>query len=405
MRILFISTLNLATNPRLYKEIRLALENGYKVDILCFEFHNWSYEFNQQLKKEIGEAGLTIIPAERKPFFPWALSVFQEKAFRILSHIFPLKGKSLSQAISRRSNLLMKQIRKMESEYDLVIGHNPGALYTTMFAGKKFKCKTGFDIEDYHPGEGSNHHLQALTKKLIGLYLPKMDYVTFAAPLMKARTKEDIRHEGKHWMDVLNFFPESEFNYEDSQENGDLKVVWFSQNVNFKRGLEQVIPLMEKFKDEIQLTLIGNKKEPFFTEYIEQRPWINYLAPMSQKDLNKTISSFDVGLAIEPGKDHNNSIALANKLLTYFQCGLYILASDTPSHIQFFKDFPTHGLSTSLLAEKIESVFKDLSRKKSIIRDGRKRRMENARRHSWEMESQKLLNIWSRLVPKQTTAE
>ena len=64
-KILFISTLNLATNPRLFKEIELALNADFEVDVVCFEFDNWSYEFNQQLKERIANARLTTIRAGR----------------------------------------------------------------------------------------------------------------------------------------------------------------------------------------------------------------------------------------------------------------------------------------------------------------------------------------------------
>ncbi|MBS1756688.1 MAG: hypothetical protein JSU03_05375, partial [Bacteroidetes bacterium] len=49
MRILFISTHNLATNPRLVKEIELALANGFSVEVVCFIFRNWSYAINEQM--------------------------------------------------------------------------------------------------------------------------------------------------------------------------------------------------------------------------------------------------------------------------------------------------------------------------------------------------------------------
>ncbi|NMD29667.1 MAG: hypothetical protein GYA79_08130, partial [Bacteroidetes bacterium] len=76
MKILFISSLNLATNPRFVKEIKLALANGFSADVICFEFNNWSNAFNQQIKKDIGHANIYSIPAGRKPFLPSAVSVF-----------------------------------------------------------------------------------------------------------------------------------------------------------------------------------------------------------------------------------------------------------------------------------------------------------------------------------------
>lgn len=398
MKILFLSTHNFATNPRFVKEVKLALDKGFEVEIICFEFNNWSYSFNQQLKEQLSAAKITIIPANRRPFWPWISSVLTEQTNRFLGKLLPLNGKRLSQAVSRRSNLLIREIRKKKGPYDLVVGHNPGALFPAWFAGNLFNCNSGFDIEDYHPGEGINPHEQALTKKLIGLYLPKMDYVTFAAPLMRKRTKEDIGLEGKNWVDVLNFFPKDEFTYDSNNKDGKLKIVWFSQNVNYNRGLEQVIPVLKNFQDQIELTLIGNKKEPFFSEYVAKSPWVKYLSPMSQKDLHQAMNAFDIGLAIEPGKDHNNTISLANKLITYFQAGLFVLASNTPSHVDFFSKFVEHGIATSLLEENLEKVFTGLSnnriqiRKNAVIRNG------NVQNRCWENEAKKLTAVWEAVV-------
>ena len=136
MKLLFISTLNLATNPRLFKEIELALDNGFEVEVVCFEFDNWSYTFNQQLKEKVSRAKFTIIPAGRSPFWPWAGSVFLEKAFRFAGKFVSLPDWALSHAVSRRSVLLTRAVKKISEEFDLVIGHNPGALYPAFLRRK-----------------------------------------------------------------------------------------------------------------------------------------------------------------------------------------------------------------------------------------------------------------------------
>lgn len=398
MRILFISTLNLATNPRLYKEIVLAVEAGYKVEVICFEFNNWSYAFNQELKSKIPSVKITSIPAGRKPLFSWASGVFLERGLRWTNHLFPLAGFFLSQAVSRRSMLLQKAIKKTKGDFDWVIGHNPGALYATFLAGKKFRCKTGFDIEDYHPGEGTDKNEQGLIKKLISHYLPRMDYVSFASPLMMERTIEDTGTKKDDWFVILNYFSAGDFVLNDQPAAGPLKLVWFSQNVNYKRGLEQIIPILRAYRDDIELTLIGNRKESFYKEFIEGNDYVKYLPPMDQQSLHRKMAEFDIGLAIEPGKDKNNFIALANKLITYFQSGLYILASDTPAHIDFFKKFPGNGLAVSLEKNNIPSVLGKLRQDIELIRQSRQKRFETGQQNSWETERVKLHDTWKNIT-------
>ncbi|GMV78113.1 MAG: hypothetical protein AMXMBFR79_12460 [Chitinophagaceae bacterium] len=74
-RILFISSTNLTTNPRIVKELKLAVSLGYSVRFLGFSLNNWSAKIEEQHKKELQETvALHYISAERRPFIPWFLS-------------------------------------------------------------------------------------------------------------------------------------------------------------------------------------------------------------------------------------------------------------------------------------------------------------------------------------------
>lgn len=372
----------------------LAKRKGYKIEVVCFEFNNWSYPFNLELLNNLADDRVHTIQGNRKPFFPWAWSVFKETVYRILARVLPIRDRMLSQAVTRRSDLLLQVIDKIEGPFDLVIGHNPGALFPAYYAARKFNCKCGFDVEDYHPGEGDSRHIQQLTKQLMNQFLPLMDYVTFAAPLMLQKHAVDIGKEGKNWNVILNLFEQSQFSYKNKDRDQPLEIVWFSQNVNYKRGLEQWIPALEHFKDDIRLTLIGNKKEPFFTEYVKGKTFIDYLEPMDQASLNEKICEFDIGLAIEGGKDYNNIIALANKLITYFQAGLYILATDTPGQKDFLKTYPHSGLVLSVNHENFIDKLAQVIASKDSIRRTKAERFKSAQSYNWEAESEKLLQLW-----------
>lgn len=106
------------------------------------------------------------------------------------------------------------------------------------------------------------------------------------------------------------------------------------------------------------------------------------------------MGNFDIGLAIEPGKDKNNFIALANKLITYFQSGLYILASDTPAHIDFLNTFPQHGMAVNLEKENVPSALNKLLLSAKEIQENKNTRMAASAAYSWEKESEKLLQLW-----------
>jgi glycosyltransferase involved in cell wall biosynthesis len=107
--------------------------------------------------------------------------------------------------------------------------------------------------------------------------------------------------------------------------------------------------------------------------------------------------NFDVGLAIEPGKDKNNFIARANKLITYFQSGLYILASDTPAHVDFFQTYPQHGRAVSLEKENVPIALQNLLESAKEIKENKQNRIAAAAQFNWETESEKLLQLWKKI--------
>lgn len=398
MRILFISSLSLATNPRFYKEIMLAKENGYEIEVICLEFNNWSYGFNRELIQTLGDSPVHLIGGNRKPFGQWVAGVSKERFYRYIGKYFKINRRVLSQAVTRRSGLLLKHIRKLNGTYDLVIGHNPGALYPAFFASKIFNCKCGFDVEDYHPEEGENKRVQRLTKKLMNQYLPLMDYLTFSSPLIRAAYQDDIGSEGDNRDVILNLFPRRQFEFCQRNYDEPLQIVWFSQLVNFKRGLEQWIAALEYFKDEIVLTLIGAKKEPFYAEFVKEKSFIKFLEPMGPEALNRQICTYDVGLAIDRPKDYNSAIALSNKLITYYQAGLYALATDTPAQKEFLKSHPHSGMTISTDQEGFIDKLAQIIASKDSIRRTKSERFKNARQFNWETESGKLLKLWTRCM-------
>lgn len=394
MKILFISTLNLATNPRFYKEIMLAKKTGHEIEVVCFEFNNWSYHFNKELLESLANCNVHLIPGNRKPFFQWAGSVFKEQLYRWIGRYTRLKGKILSQAVTRRSDLLIKYINRSEGAFDLVIGHNPGSLFPVFYASQKFHCRCGFDVEDYHPGEGDNKLVKRLTKHLMNQFLPKMNYVTFAAPLMKEKHIEDCGKEGENWQVILNLFPKNQFVFTERKRDEPLQIVWFSQNVNYKRGLEQWIPALKFFENEIELTLIGNRKEPFYSEYVKGNLFVKSPGWMNLEELIKKICSCDIGLALEIGKDENNFLAISNKMIAYYQAGLYILATDTPGQKEFMKSHPHNGMILSTAQEGFMEKLAQVIASKESIRRTKRERFQNACTFNWETESEKLLKLW-----------
>ena len=391
--ILFLTTHNLATNPRLVKEIRLATDNGFRVEVICFSFDNWSKDLNEQLITSFSEVRFIVIQAGRKPFLPWFKSVAGERCFRFFSRFFRLSELLLARAVSRRNILIIEALEKVNRP-DWVIGHNPGALYATAYAAKKFNCRSGFDVEDYHPGEGHDLSLQRLSLELMKKCLPSLTYLTFASDSIRQACMDAIPSlKTKLGRVVNNAFPQAEFRSPDSLTEPVLRLVWFSQHISYGRGLEQLIPVIDSNHEKLNLTLYGNADSAFQSAF-QKYKGVDWKGPMDQKSLHMMLSNFDAGLAIEPGKDFNNELALSNKMLAYLQAGLYIVATDTIEQKRFLSDYPSHGIVIKKDFSDLEKVLLNLYGDISNVRRLATQRHENADAISWDVVSKVTAAIW-----------
>ena len=396
-KILFLSTLNLATNPRLVKEIRLALIHQYKVEVICFEFNNWSFAINQQIKKELRAEAVVIhaIEAGRKPLFNWLYSLASEFSSRWLVRIIPSGIHLIAQALSRRHVLLIQELRKI-TEADWVVGHNPGAMGATLSAAKKLNCKAAFDVEDYHPGEGHDKQLQSLARKLLQYCLPKMNYISFSSSLIMDTVKRDLQQaQMQKCFTVLNYFPAAEF-VKPEAINGRIKLVWFSQNIDAGRGLELIISLIKSKPIQVELHLFGNLNETFYKNNLVGVTNIFIHRPIPQLTLHRALAGFDVGLALEPAKDLNNDLAISNKMLAYLQAGLFVLATNTAAQSIMLQQFPMNGICFNYRENKFEEKLDYIYDNIEKIRLAKRSRFMHFDKNNWENESIKLVEAWEK---------
>lgn len=372
----------------------LAKQSGYQVEIICFEFDNWSKEINDQLKQQLGNIKVVEIPAGRTPFFAWFSSVASETVLRIVGKFISLPVSALSQAVSRRSNFLINALNKV-SKPDWVIGHNPGAMWPCVKAAKKFNCSIGFDVEDYHPGEGNDKYLQGLSKKLMIKLLPKMGYVSFAAPLILEQVKNDLNYSNANWFSLLNYFPSTEFIEPKILDKGPVRMVWFSQNISAGRGLELILPLLKSFNNRVELHLIGHVDDDFYESYLKGISNVIVYAPMTQKDLHHSLAAFDIGLAVDISVDINRNLTITNKLLAYLQSGLYILATDTKAQKSYLEQYSEHGRYFDYKANNAVTVLETIVQEIDNIRYLNRSRYENFKNKNWEQASEQLLKTWN----------
>lgn len=279
--LLFLTTNNLATNPRLVKELTTAESMRLSATVVQYKLGNWSDNKSEQLKEVVSgektvvsdelrganakkrEVEFIEIDATSKRKISWLKWGILEK---LAQRIYPLFKNNLfinALASSRRSLQLVNVLKKSEKP-DLIVAHNLGALYPAYVMSKKWRIPFIFDVEDYHPGEFIRHDAQnekARREFLMKTLLPKATAITSASPLIGQYTMNLIGGHPNHTV-ILNSFPQSEFtpphfslNTHHSQlithhsplktQNSSLNLVWFSQKISFGRGLEQLFEALK----------------------------------------------------------------------------------------------------------------------------------------------------------------
>lgn len=393
-KILFITTSNLATNPRLVKEIELAISLNFSCTIIQFKLGNWSDEITNGVKLNFKKTEFIELSATRNPFLPWLLSSIIETVLNFI--YFSFFGLRLTSfALNKRSILLNRYLRKNKKKYDWIIAHNPGAFFPAYTFSKITRCKLGLDIEDYHPGETNDSKKSQRMLKMMENILPKANYCSFASSQIQNEVEQQLACNKRNWHTIINGFPREEFITPIEDNSEKLKLIWFSQNIAENRGLEYFIKGVNKLHNEIELHLIGNLTKENSEKLLTNLKGIYIHTPMSQRELHVFISQFDIGLAIEPCKDFNNSIALSNKLLAYVQAGLYVIATPTIGQLGFLNNSNLNYSIVNLEEAEIFNCLKKLLQTKHLNRLNKQEQFKNAQKYAWEEINIPLIKVWN----------
>lgn len=346
-KVLLITSGQPSINPRLVKEADALSDAGYDVTVLYAYWNSWATKFDTQLLKN---KKWKAIRAGGDPDQQITIYFFSRLIHKISRSIIQKIGSvnTLSQiAVSRGSYFLTREAKKHKA--DLYIGHNLGALAAVIKAAEKHHAKSGFDAEDFHRQEVSDDkdslHYKNV-KYLEDKYLSKADYVTAASPQIADAYKR--LYPGIKPVPILNVFLQDTSVKERAVNKGIIKLFWFSQTIGANRGLEEVIEALNLLNsNNFELHLLGNSnddaKQLLSGKARADKQQILFHKPIPADDLISFASQFDIGLASENSTPFNRDICLTNKIFTYLQAGLTIIASDTTAQKAFLNEYPGIG--------------------------------------------------------------
>jgi glycosyltransferase involved in cell wall biosynthesis len=393
--IVLVSSGQPSLNPRLVKEADALTDAGYEVTVLFSYWNTWGTEFDKQL-----------LPAKKwkavcvggDPEHNRVTYFMSRLIYKLAQSINSKKsGAMIEFAIARASYFLISAAKKHQA--DLYIGHNLGALPAVVAAAKANNKPCGFDAEDFHRNETSDDSNTAdviLKTNIENKYLPRLNYFTASSPQIANAYRQ--LYPALKPVVLLNVFPKSIVQINASRAASPLKLFWFSQTIGADRGLDDIInALLLLPKHQFELHLLGstaNSSKTFINQLLHSNVNINLHLPVAPDQVIAFASQFDIGLALENNKPINRDICLTNKIFTYMQAGLAIIASDTTAQQHFINNNPQIGSTypkhnAQQLATIISNYYTDQTRLLAC--------KENAlqlahQQYNWEVESLKFLD-------------
>ncbi len=405
-KVLFVTSGQPSLNPRLVKEADALADADYQVTVLYSYWNAWGDVFTRQLLLPKKWNAICVGGHPTETPLVYFLSRLIHKLAKWI--FIGLRLNFLAEPAAARSTwFLIKEAKKHPA--DLYIGHNLGALPAIVKAAKKHAAKCGFDAEDFHRNEVSddiNSFNFKITKYLEDKYLTGVNYITASSPLI-AEAYQQL-YPGKNPVTILNVFPKNKsLKQRNINNSGPVKIFWFSQTLGTNRGIEDVAAALTFLNSEnFELHLLGHIENAAKQEFIDNvLPGIEnvyFHDPILPDEIIDFAAGFDIGLASEQTIPLNRDICLTNKLFTYLQAGLAILASDTTAQKKFIAENPDVGeIYYTTNPQSLIAVLSNYHLNRESLLNACKASLRTGlEKLNWENESQKFLLVIKETLKK-----
>lgn len=333
---------HICSNPRIVKEAIATSSAGFQVHLVFTQYVAELIPFDQEILTEnptwtynvLNWTGLSSISKTIRLFYG-----FKQKIVSIL----------LPNGILFLNRNYSWQLKKaIAINANLYIGHNMGALPVAVNAAKKNKVRCGFDAEDFHRNETTNdtNSLEVKVKRAIeDEFIPKLNYLSASSPLIAAQYQKLY---SLPVTSILNVFPKIDRQISYNQQE-PLKLFWFSQTIGSGRGLETIVDALKLIHFDFEFHLVGKVSPIYKTKLLQQaglttlQNKIIFHGTVNVQSIFEIAFKCDIGLASEIPYPLNRNICLTNKIFTYIQSGLLVLASDTQAQLLFMKEHSQIG--------------------------------------------------------------
>ncbi|MEP6614288.1 MAG: hypothetical protein ABJA76_20435 [Mucilaginibacter sp.] len=333
-------------NPRLVKEADALAGAGYVVTVLYAYWNDWGTTMDDVLLPQKKWRAIRVGGHPVHKSITYFFSRVLHKVAVLSAHKFKI-GFFTDWAIARSSYFLIREAKKHEAA--LYIGHNLGALPATVKSAKKYQKLCGFDAEDFHRYEISDDNTDSgviLKVAIENKYIPPVNYLSTSSPCI-SQAYHDLYNEMSP-VTILNVFPVDEsVRVPEAGNKAGIKLFWFSQTISAQRGVGDCINALKLLNNPaIELHLLGYADAEIKQQLKNSAGHsvsLTFHEPIAPDEIIEFASAFDIGLAMEDRTPYNRDICLTNKIFTYVQAGLAVIASNTIAQQGLINDYPGAG--------------------------------------------------------------
>ena len=390
-RVLLITSGQPSLNPRLVKEADALSNAGFSVTVLYAYWNSWGTKYDDTLLATRKWTAKRIGGSPTRGRFAYAISSLIFKISKATGH----RALAVS-GLSRASYLLLGAAKKHKA--DIYIAHNLGALPAVVIAAKKYKKPCGFDAEDFHRNETTDDPIDGNVIRITSIenkYLPQINYFTASSPQIAERYNK--LYPGLKPVIILNVF--DTVDSIPHRLGGPLRLFWFSQTIGANRGLEDAVSALKILNDPgIELHLLGNRSafaKPFTDGLAAAGVNVVFHDPIPPDDVLKFATQFDIGLALENRTPLNRDLCLTNKIFTYLQAGLGIVATETTAQAAFMEENPAIGSTyANKDVDTLMQILTDYRQYPEKLLACKQASLKLAHeKYNWEKESKKFLDL------------
>ena len=181
----------------------------------------------------------------------------------------------------------------------------------------------------------------------------------------------------------------------------DAQLVLYQGGLSVGRGLEVVVEAVAGFPDNAHLVMMGygpleqELRELSKAHEVEER--VSFVAAVSPEQLLSTTASATVGLVPYQPVSVNNRLALPNKIFEYTAVGLPVVVSAIPELTRIADQgvgLTYDPFDPADLARAVSTLLSP-----GVLEEAEVSSREWGRSNTWELEQQKLIEVWKQLLP------